>query len=487
MQQLHANEANVKQSLWTTADIKKVDVPLGTTLTLFRHLTSGTDATETQLNLTHGDACTAEACGSLKAATLVIDWKLGLEQIRRAPPESELVLGLPGAQQWRPDSVTLVTQLSVSRLSRFERILKSWDGPVAVSIYLTDQDDVDVLERHLAKRDSKSKARWRDVAITIVKPDYTITQKALIKRLRYPINKLRNLALLSATSAYVVVVDADFVPSPRMHEVLRTRGVAIIQEEASRRRHGRSPTLQKTAIVVSAFTLTSAHEGSFPLKPSELADALEAHPPQAQLTDRNAGHGPSMPSLLLMHSTFAKPLTSTSSPTRPWWSFNVCFEPQWEPYYLIHRASHPLYDERFSDQGGDKQSHAILLNSFGFEFKVLRDVWFMHPKKVVTPANDASQGTGDNGDHVDERWPSARLIDPNLDQENDGAAGGAQQDHFNFHAQKDEQRYRYFQNFLAEMASRSGNNFRWPRSCDARTVARSKMFGKSQALVAFGL
>ena len=37
--------------------------------------------------------------------------------------------------------------------------------------------------------------------------------------------------------------------------------------------------------------------------------------------------------------------------------YEVCFESQWEPYYFVLKSA-PLYDERFTNQGGDKQQHA---------------------------------------------------------------------------------------------------------------------------------
>jgi len=37
-----------------------------------------------------------------------------------------------------------------------------------------------------------------------------------------------------------------------------------------------------------------------------------------------------------------------------------------------------LYDERFLNQGGDKQEHAVLLNAEGFRFFVVRDHFIYH-------------------------------------------------------------------------------------------------------------
>lgn len=354
-----------------------------------------------------------------------------------------------------------MTQFTLSRLSRFERTLRDWDGPLSVAIYLTDPTDIQALEDYLS--DEENLAAFRSISLTIVKPDYTLDENALLNRLRYPINNLRNLALELAPTPYVLVTDADFVPSPNMHTILHSRGVPLIRQGLS---IARTPTLRRTAIVVSAFALAPNFSSPYPSTTSDLKQALFSHPPSAFLTDKNAGHGPSLPSLLVetTSSLFVSPLNWPP----PSWSYDVQYEPQWEPYYLLHRSSHPLYDERFTDQGGDKQSHALLLNILGYEFKVLRDVWFMHPPKgLATEAPDLDQ------------WPSARLMDPAQEPHDDNPA------HFSS-GQRDAKRFRYFQDYLPELERIWGWNLRWPAGCPA-TIVGTRSFGRARAVTVFGL
>lgn len=374
-----------------------------------------------------------------------------------------MVLRIPCPQEWPPDAVTLVTQFSISRLARFERTLAAWDGPISLTVYLTDETDIAALELYLL--DETKLAAYRGLALTIVKPDYSVTEAALLERLRYPINKLRNFALNLAPTPYVVVTDADFLPSPDMHALLSSRGVPLIRLPSTA---SSSPTLRRTAVVVSAFVL-SPNTTLYPSTPFLLSQALSSHPPLASLTDLNAGHGPSLPSLLFHHSS-----SPSRNSTNPSWSYEICYEPQWEPYYLIHRASHPLYDERFTDQGGDKQAHALLLNALGYEFRVLRDVWFMHP-----PKDAASE------DEDEDEWPSARLVDPDLEPDAGHHAGVVHPAHFSV-AQRDGKRWRYFQDLLPEMERVWGANVRWPRGCGARVVG-VRSFGRARSGVAFGM
>ncbi|KAK4699557.1 hypothetical protein P7C70_g6705, partial [Phenoliferia sp. Uapishka_3] len=382
-----------------------------------------------------------------------------------------MILTIPCLRTWPAEAVTLVTQFSVSRLRRFERITSTWDGPLSITIYLTDAADISTLESHLLSSPT-ALAAYRSLALTIIKPDYSISEAALINRLRYPINKLRNLALNLAPTSYVLVTDADFVPSPRMHSILQTRGVPLI---ANPTLATASPTLRRTAVVISAFVLSSASNTTYPTTPLALQSALESHPPLISLTDPNAGHGPSLPSLLLT-PPFSPHLPSSSNAIPPkHWSYDICYEPQWEPYYLLHRPSHPLYDERFSDQGGDKQSHTLLLNALGYEFKALRDVWFMHPPKGVPPV--------EGEEVVDEEWPSARLVDPARLVEDHSLENDPR--HFSV-AQKDQKRFRYFEDYVPEVERLFGRNFRWPRGCEAGVVG-VRSFGRARAGVVFGM
>ena len=370
----------------------------------------------------------------------------------------------PSEKVWPPESVTLVTQFTLSRLSRFERTLREWDGPLSITIYLTDTTDIVLLESYLSQAINRD--AFANLALTIVKPNYSIDELALTERLRYPINKLRNLALGLAPTLYVVVCDVDFVPSKNMHHLLKSRGVPLIKYPTSTTA---SPTLRRTAVVVSAFALAPSFDAPYPATSSQLAALLSSTPPQATLTDPNAGHGPSSPSLL-----FESPSLFVSPRTWPpkSWSYDICFEPQWEPYYLLHRPSHPLYDERFTDQGGDKQSHTLRLNALGYEFKVLRDVWFMHPPK----GSDESKEM--------DRWPSARLVNPK-DEERNGEEVLVDPAHFSI-AQSDENRFRYFQDFLPEMEREWGWNVRWARGCGARVVGE-RNFGRAGSKSVFGL
>ncbi|GAA6039121.1 hypothetical protein JCM8097_005336 [Rhodosporidiobolus ruineniae] len=463
------------EAVWEPG-VERVEVPLGGRLRWV-----GQRGESGDIELGKGDDCADGVCEAMRHVRLEQSALIGLRQMRLGDSGAPMTFSVPASQPCSADAVTLVTQFTLSRLDRFERLLHAWDGPVSAAIYLTDESDISKLEQYLG--DPTLSPAWSKVALTLVKPDYSVNEEALLIRLRYPINRLRNLALEASPSPYTLVIDVDFVPSPGMHALLSSRAVPLLHHPSSR--NSRSPTLLRTALVIPTFALMPAFNGSFPSTLSELEALYSASPPLATLTDANAGHGPTRPSRLFSPSPEALAREPVSS-VQPSWSYEACYEPQWEPYYLLARASHPLYDKRFTDQGGDKQAHAALLNALGFEFRVLRDVWVVHPPKT---------------DLKEEEWPAARLVRAGgkpdgskadvehlveADAATAVAAGEAAGDHFNLAAQRDESRFRYFQDFLPELEREWGRNWRWPRGCSARSVGE-QAFGRARAQTVFGL
>lgn len=237
--------------------------------------------------------------------------------------------------------------------------------------------------------------------IVILKPNYADPD-----HLKYPINHLRNLAISVSTSSHILVIDADFVPSLNLYEHART---SIL------------PTLpEKTAVVVPCFAIRESHgDDPLPATPSELARLVKQG--IAYVTDPNAGHGPTLGVPLSLSAAGATML------------YEVCYESQWEPYYIVSRDAAPLYDVRFLNQGGDKQSHALQLNALGFRFLVSAEVFMLHK------------------DHSKLQWPG-------------GGFSASQKE-----AEKTNE-WSYFDGFMREMEALYGRYVRWPRGCSANAI-----------------
>lgn len=237
-------------------------------------------------------------------------------------------------------------------------------------------------------------------SITIVKPNYSSDQ-----HLRYPINHLRNLAIIASTTDYIYVIDADFVPARNLYQYSRSRLLPYLE---------RSKT---TAMVVPCLAVTETSLDNLAVETSSDIRAL-FRDNKAYITDPRAGHGP----------TFTRQL-ALSHALKAGDYYEVCYESQWEPYYIVHRTA-PLYDARFRNQGGDKQSHALMLNALGFRFLVARNIFMVHT------------------DHSAMVWPGGGLAK----------------------AQKEERQWTYFDGFMREMEHLFGRNVRWPRGCSAKAI-----------------
>ncbi|CAG8495773.1 8646_t:CDS:2 [Paraglomus brasilianum] len=343
--------------------------------------------------------------GNEQRKKLYVDLRLALEQIHAyidSRKLEELIYYHKPQFTFTKSDVTLISQFTVNRLERFEQALGAWPGPVSAVIYLISPHDIDVLITYFSM--DKNVYLYNRVDLTIVKPDYSNDIY-----LKYPINKLRNIGIEAAPTNYIFVMDADFVPTPRLYEFAVSYIVPQLQ------------TLERpTVFIVPCVALVENYEGQPPRDISDLRRLYSNG--WAYVTDPRAGHGPTGIRLLLSH-----PLKVS----RPY--YEVCYESQWEPYYILPKSA-PMYDERFRNQGGDKQQHTLALNALKYRFLVLREHFIYHL------------------DHAKLLWPG----------------GGFK------HAQLTEKEFTYFEHYIPEMEKKFGISVRWPRGC-SRALFRDQM------------
>ncbi|KAI8983692.1 glycosyl-transferase for dystroglycan-domain-containing protein [Pilobolus umbonatus] len=300
--------------------------------------------------------------------------------------------------------VSLISQFSVNRLETFKDVIRAWPGPISIAIYLSYPDDIDQLIRFFQLK--KNLDLYSRVTLSIVKPNY-LNQD----HLAYPINHLRNIAIAESSAEYILVIDADFVPTTRLYDTIRFRLIPYIFYQSS--------SMPETAWVVPCFAIREAYNDMpIPDTYEELRRLIGRD--IAYVTDPGAGHGPT----LAVEIAMVRQLMLTDH-----LAYEVCYESQWEPYYVLHRSA-PLYDVRFRNQGGDKQSHTLQLNAEGYRFMVLRDVFMIHK------------------DHAEMVWPS----------------GGFEM------SQKTVKGWSYFDEYFEEIEEIYGKSARWPRGCSATAI-----------------
>ncbi|KAF9336334.1 hypothetical protein BGZ91_010053 [Linnemannia elongata] len=298
--------------------------------------------------------------------------------------------------------VTMIAQFSISRLDRFERAKAVWRGPSSVVIFLATYTDIVELKKYF-DRPGKL-ALYNSITITLVKPNYSLGTHS-----RYPINHLRNIGIQATMTDYIYVIDADFVPTSKLYDFASTQLISLLEKAT-----------HPTAYVVPCLAIKEEYRGKFPDTIKELQPLMKSG--IAYITDPRSGHGPTYTQLFMNSPVFKNPP-----------AYEVCYESQWEPYYIVNRNyPHPYYDERFKNQGGDKQSHALMLNALGYRFLVLREHFMYHM------------------DHATLKWTG------------DGLEQGKQKD------------FTYFENYSPEMQRIFGTNYRWPRGCTRPLVQSFK-------------
>ncbi|KAI9265570.1 glycosyl-transferase for dystroglycan-domain-containing protein [Sporodiniella umbellata] len=348
--------------------------------------------------------CSESTCKDLVAIELKATPLILATQLKeKIQTPNEIVLVYEGKKSTNKKiDVTLISQFSVNRLDTFAQVIENWKGPISIAIYLTQSTDINEMIQYF-KVPSQLQL-YSDVTITFIKPNYEDQG-----HLAYPINHLRNMAIVGSDTEYIFVIDADFMPSSGVYSYIRKQLVPyVIYQQVSH-----------TAWVVPCFAI---REGFTQLPIPNSYDELRRLVGKdiAYITDPGAGHGPT----LAVEVAMVRPLL-LGNPL----AYEVCYESQWEPYYVLHRSA-PLYDARFKNQGGDKQSHALQLNAEGYRFMVLREIFMVHKDHQSTLS-----------------WP-----------------GGG------FEKTQKLKAWSYFDEYMKEIKAIYGSNPRWPRGCSAMAL-----------------
>ena len=230
--------------------------------------------------------------------------------------------------------VTLTTQLSVDRLHMVELLSTHWDGPMSIAIYASDQEAQLVLQYVYSSPILKSR---KDIGIHIVYKSGNF----------YPVNYLRNVALVNTHTPYVFLSDVDFLPMVGLNRYLCE--AARVLSSGNR------------ALVIPAFE-TLLYRFDFPSNKDELLEMLSdgrVHTFRHDVWPR--GHAP----INYDHWKTAKV------------PYQIKWAPDFEPYILVTRNV-TKYDERFVGFGWNKVSHSMELNAQGYEFVVLPDAFVVH-------------------------------------------------------------------------------------------------------------
>lgn len=289
-------------------------------------------------------------------------------------------------------SISIVTQLSIDRLSMLENQCRSWEDPLVAVVYVplskSKKNNGNNRQPYGMKSSLMDIQRSIDSFFRVMErtADTCALHVQLVGQVvederssPYPINALRNRAMALAQTPLVFVLDVDFVASPR----LGLPGDGYKDAEVWDRLLGLAS--HKGAIVVPAFELVDGHTmepfigenlvrslvvaGKDELRKAykqELIGAFNAR-------DFEAGHGP----------------TNTSRWVRqrdPSDWYEVKYEVNYEPFVILSRSNVPAADERFVGYGANKLVFVRSLEASGFTFHVQGSGYAIHVPHAKTRA-----------------------------------------------------------------------------------------------------
>lgn len=132
--------------------------------------------------------------------------------------------------------LTLVTQISINRFDRLEKLCEEWDGHISVAFFVPSNRQIAKAVALIITSDILSLSRV-NVHLVIAKDSSS-----------FPINLLRNIALRFSQSEHVFIHDADFMVPSNMNRILtRTASSRNILAK------------QKSVFVIPAFEMTADH------------------------------------------------------------------------------------------------------------------------------------------------------------------------------------------------------------------------------------
>ena len=204
--------------------------------------------------------------------------------------------------------ITLVTQTTRSKVRYLERALETWGGPASITFYAYSSEELAFFSNYTCA----------DCTIAVVYGG--LLQQA------YPINLLRNVALVAAPTNLAFIFDTDFLPSPGLHDAL----AAHVAESGG---------TERMAWVVPAFEINE-DALDVPADFQALCRALKAGAVGVFHGNRGGHHNTQVPRWLNTSTQYCLKRTTHN----------------YEPYVVIDKTEpdFPLFDPKFVDRGLNK-------------------------------------------------------------------------------------------------------------------------------------
>lgn len=296
-------------------------------------------------------------------------------------------------QRPRQNDITIVVTFDVGRLYMLEGLCLTWGGPVSAAVY----QSVVGASRDIANQEGLRDATYRvtDLHARLSEQrtcmlDLMLFSEALaendpnIKDL-FPVNALRNRAMLMVMTTLVLVLDGDLLPQANMRAKLAPgtpRGDALLNGAAAREYH-----------VLPAFD-TKSTQLAYVIARGNKAAAVAAY--EKGVITRFGSKGSRFPQGCTDYERW-KTVTE---------QYPVVYCNRYEPWGIVARAHSPWFDGRFRGYGRNKIMYAAALNASRFEFVIDPDSFVIHRPHPRSTAQRAFDHETDHRvrDHIMSMW-----------------------------------------------------------------------------------
>ncbi|KAI7837110.1 hypothetical protein COHA_009058 [Chlorella ohadii] len=289
-------------------------------------------------------------------------------------------------KQRNATDVTIVTQLSVDRLYMLEGQCGTWGSIIAASVHVPlVQGKVvsELAELHgrdlaapldiIAEFHERMEKRGR-CKLDLVYVTEEVGSMELVGL--YPVNALRNRALMLAQTEVVLLLDADFLPARALSDLIHD---PLMHEQLRR------VTGYRQGIVLPAFeTMDDGEVGK-----QTALKAIKSRDSLAELFKRGELRGFHMD-----HYNRGHRATDHARWFETNISYRIPYEEGFEPYVLVQRRFVPWYDERFKGYRKNKVVHLMHMFRLGMEFASTPHGYVVHSPHPVANSWNTTQSTG---------------------------------------------------------------------------------------------
>lgn len=289
------------------------------------------------------------------------------------PPFREVTYAIPRQKEVPPSSITLSTQLTVSRLPHLVQLLVRWGGPISCAVHLPDPSAIHALYEFVQAQDN-------------IFHDHVTFHVMLEKPTPYydyPINRMRNLALLNIDTEHFFLCNVDSLPPKdalghllpflSTHSNVNEKFKKLYVLPAFEVVFGEGDKNNST--VTTTTTTSLDEEVQVPHDKNELLSMLRTGKLQPFHNTDN----------YLYSQTEEGHTTTTPMDYDKWYdkcpqneSYPIEYHETFEPYVVGNKYGIPVFDVRLRAFGYNKASWVAEAHLLGYQFEVLCDHFVVH-------------------------------------------------------------------------------------------------------------